>query len=580
MLKLTLYKNCILNDGYKNVFCAEKQINENKTVLEKYLDTLLNPLEIELDYVYYENSGEFILDFEFDSSDIYDYNYMKIELFDENSILKLKRYCFIQNISIKNELVYISYKEDIWSSYSNKINGITESYLKRSRVKNYTNLNINLKSIPFNFDGNNALSIESILPLNGTANRKKFKIILEVQTYVLVSSGEKEQKNRKVGYFLLEKDDNVGDQYLFYEEEIYQYISEILRYEQFAYFQQTSPQLESPIERHFEIGDVYIFPQDFNIPKIASHYRIKESNNSQILNDYHYTFHKFNFIENRQIFSKQILGDYKNIAIGTYTTQIPIINNGTNFDIKILFNSIESNIGIFMSVQNQLIDITENFRFDIPYSSLLSEQVSQRKMARELKNLNIDYKKDMAGIEYGKKTNTKIGDTISTWFSPKKSFGQKITRTVENIFGTGLDTAELAITEKYLDEQKALINSPIYSNTNGIFGNSSLFINFTEGLILCKINPDNQDYVKRTINNFGYIVYEYLKDISKIEINNPDYFINNNINYNSIQFEGISIYGSFPRYIAEILNDILNNGVKIWYNENLEDDTYITTENI
>ena len=142
MLKITLYKNCVLNETYQNVFSIAKR--NNKTILELYLERLTKYV-IECENVYYENSGEIVFDYELISenvaSNIYEYNYMKVEQFDDDELLSLERYCFVNSIQIKNGCVYLDYKEDVWSSYIGKVAGINESYLSRTRYKSRLTLN-------------------------------------------------------------------------------------------------------------------------------------------------------------------------------------------------------------------------------------------------------------------------------------------------------------------------------------------------------------------------------------------------------------------------------------------------------
>ena len=47
------------------------------------------------------------------------------------------------------------------------------------------------------------------------------------------------------------------------------------------------------------------------------------------------------------------------------------------------------------------------------------------------------------------------------------------------------------------------------------------------------------------------------------------------ISYNVIKFERINVIGAFPRTIALALNEIFENGIKLWYDETITDDNLI-----
>ena len=49
----------------------------------------------------------------------------------------------------------------------------------------------------------------------------------------------------------------------------------------------------------------------------------------------------------------------------------------------------------------------------------------------------------------------------------------------------------------------------------------------------------------------------------------------NTLHYDYMKFETLDIYGSFPREIALELNKIFETGVKVWYDENLNNVNYV-----
>ena len=140
MLRITLYQGCKVNEKYEEVFCQGKISQSSELEFFDYYLSSLQSEEIEIDNAYYENSGTLIFERKINEEDIYKFNYMKILAYNGIDELIWKRYCFIDNISIKHGCLYIDYKEDIWHSYSKNIRGFNNSILSGTRIKEYSNL--------------------------------------------------------------------------------------------------------------------------------------------------------------------------------------------------------------------------------------------------------------------------------------------------------------------------------------------------------------------------------------------------------------------------------------------------------
>ena len=114
---LTLYKNCILNEKYVDVY--DTRINDNTSPLNEYLNSLEN-ITIEIDNVYIKDSGTIILPYETNINNVlfnaFDYNYMKMESDDG----EITRYAFINRGELGNNVAIVEYTQDIWSNWSNK----------------------------------------------------------------------------------------------------------------------------------------------------------------------------------------------------------------------------------------------------------------------------------------------------------------------------------------------------------------------------------------------------------------------------------------------------------------------------
>ena len=539
-LKITLYKNCILNETYQNVFSLAER--NNKTILELYLEKL-NKISFELENVYYENNGEFVFDFllfgDYGSlNNIYDYNYMKIEQID--GFTPLKRYCFINSIKVKNDVVYLEYKEDVWHSYIDKVAGINDSYMSRTRYKSRLDLNEPIE-LPVEYDGNNELTIyEEIY-------NALLYCLVEVQVYEQVSA-DQPRAYRDVKYYIVKGNSSTGYKQL--ATEIETLIADLEIY--------MTDQLLGGY--NYEIGDVYIVNADFDLEnKLSFGTEIQLGSTGIYFKPLSQNANSFKGIK---LVEKTILNDYKNYSIGTFDHQVKLINNGTSFTVSIYMFYSNGNVVFQMRLLNQIIDITSSFRYEIPVNSIRAEEFTQRKISIELQkqNLNLD-------LDEGK--------FWSGWFGDFLTSIQDLTRFK---FGSGFKSFTNAMYEEPFFNRPKLANkldaviAPQYSNAKGTFGNNSGIVNYRQGIFRLIINPDNATYVKNAINNTGYKIYHYTKSFSSLNILTDMY---NTIHYDYIRFDAIDIYGSFPREIALTLNDIFENGVKVWYDENLTYDNYV-----
>lgn len=540
-LEFTLYKDCILNETYKNVFSLAKR--NDKTILELYLEKLTKYI-FECNDVYYENSGEFVFDYNLIDENIkrtiYEFNYLKIREFDNDDNLSLVRYCFIDKIFIKNDVVYLSYKEDIWHSYIDKAKGINESYMSRTRYRSRLYLDEPIE-LPVEYDGNNELSISEEI------YNSLLYCLIEVQVYEQVSADEP-RAYRDVKYYIVKGNGSTGYKQLATEIETLITDLEIFMTDQLlgGY--------------NYEIGDVYIVNADFDLEnKLSFGTEIQLGSTGIYFKPLSRNANSFKGIK---LVEKTILNDYKNYSIGTFDHQVKLINNGTSFTVSVYMFYSNGNIVFQMRLLNQIIDITNSFKYEIPVSSIRAEEFTQRKINLNLEkqNLNID-------LDEGK--------FWSGWFGNMIGFVEGI---VKGKYSKGYREFVGGMYETpFFDRQKLgnkldAITAPQYSNSKGTFGNNSGICNYRQGIFILKINPDNADYVKYSINNKGYKIYHYTRDINNLNLFTDMY---STIHYDYQKFELMDIYGSFPREIASALNDIFENGVKIWYDENLYYDTYV-----
>ena len=586
MLKITLYKNCILNETYQNVFSVGKFGLQNRSPLDKYLSTL-SSLEIIIDDVYYKNSGTLVFDYLLvnNTETIYEYNYMKFELLDdETSALKILRYCFVQDIRVQNDVVYLDYDEDVWSSYCDKIEGITESYLEQSRILSYQNKSISLYNLNEEYNGNNKILVDSsLMTINGNRElkNKRFKCLIELQLYTLESAKSTPSRRISIYVALGAYAYNTINRTI---SEILTDLNKIVSNQPKAIVKLSQGGSESPEKYYYEVGDIYLLPSEFLLPIESSSlsvniYSFKLPGSGGTYTSFA-TSTGLPKLNNYVSFSRTIEKDFKKISVGTILTQIPLEQNGTSIDLSVLISVGFSTIAVILSIKNKLIDITKDFRYELLFTSITSSEYAQRVIGNKIQNLNINTQKELLNLTDKRNEQTRYAHYSDLFSSlnpvrllSKGLFGGRATALEQEI-----RMQEKSIKMNKLTQEQVYINSPQYSSASGSFGNIPNLVNIYNGIVIFKIDADNYEFVKKSVNNFGFKVYEFLNDISLLQINDGYYFLSlqNPIYYNVIKFNKVNVYGEFPRDIAIQLNNILESSIKLWYDYKMRDDNYVS----
>ena len=592
MLSLKLYKNCILNETYQNVFSTgligSGSPTVYKTVLERYLDTLSSK-NFNIDYVYQENRGTLVFEYDVDLGNIYEYNFIRIISLDDQLHETIRRYCFIGDIKIKNGLVYLDYNEDIWSSYSDKITGITESYLSNSRNLNYIKLLegfiIPFYKLPVEYGSNNNVYENRITISSGSS----FYMVMNIQYYQ--PAGQGVPVSRKLKSVLVAS--KVTTSYFktaLSKSDVESALLTIPGLQQI-----TNAFVEGSNNYSFEIQDIYVIPTDLVSSLLGQSEIINRfTNNNYIGSSSTYFWADIKLPSSTYGFSYETLSqtisnDFKNISIGTLRHQYPILNNGSTWTLKlrVYMNSINE-FRMIMDFQNKLIDITDDFRVEVPISYLSSEVVAQYAMARQLKNTQINNEINSANLNLHRGIqNTMAGNTAAALkagssnntgsISNIGSMASTAVSNINNIMNIGYNAIESGFKLNTKLAEINYNNAKVHNTTSMTLVKDAPLITSYTGLYIQKIEPDNEIYVKKSINNLGYEVYYYVSNYSYLRIQEPEFYMTKSVpvHYNVIKFETCNVYGSFPRSVAIALNSILMSGVKIWFDYTMSEDNLV-----
>ena len=571
-MKIILYKKCILSNSYSEVFDVfhktEDPVTKEETVaLQRYLSSLTK-YEITADNVYVPNSGKITLELDFDyenvSNNIYEYNYMYLEDTDNN----FRRYCFIDDITVVNGLAVISFSEDIWSNYASSME-IRKSLLVRSRATKYGSWSIPFYAPGMAYEGNNTVVIKDIdgnvIDNNYTRpSPLQVACAVNIQLYNLTAQGVANNRILLTGIFVYSYG---GDKRSYGSTDmLLQLVRELT---QLSAGTQVS---YNGKDYYYDLVSVKAIPLQFGIFKdIITGNPTVTIQKSDTISYYFYSTQAgiFNNVISHgilhKVLDKTIENDYTRLGIGLISNIIPIENNSTSISYSILVKWDITSWKLYISIQNKLIEISDEFDILIPISVQSADVTQQQAAARELKTMSaklgiaggalqirkgmLDTSIGVSGLLLGGAIGgvTGVGSMLggaSGFVSGTTEIGKGIT----SIIG-GQKELEIA-------------NREMFSTSKAIKVNSDGVLNGYYGIVQYFISPDNASEVQANIDNTGYVCNEIVDDLFNKPITDTVATA-----YNVMRFDFANVFGNFTQKIAKALRAILYSGFKIWYDE-------------
>lgn len=572
-MNITLYKKCILSNSYSEVFDVFHKDSNNKVALERYLASL-QKYEIVADNVYVPNSGKITLELNEDNVNIYEYNYMYLEDVDNN----FRRYCFIDDITVVNGLAVISFSEDIWSNYASSME-IRKSLLVRSRATKYGSWSIPFYAPGMAYEGNNELSIKTV---NGTPfygmNPAGLNILCQIQTYNTTEQGvisDRQVFTAMIGYVV------GGTTPKFYFDFMPEPVgsngysaTEVI---QSLYKLSSAKSIkQGNDEKYFQISNVLIVPNYFT--EIIDAKEVGRVSNVVLSNGtIQCVFSELGFSSKHDdgtstkltqkgelYFFKtfNIKNDFKLIGVGTINRIIPVTPNGNNIKMSFGISYDNFSIALFLAVQNQLYEITEDFACDVPISVQTADATQQQAAARELRDLNAKI-----GISNAKSEMLTSG--IQAFIGGATMAVTPLVGDFNQLLRGGSMVAEaknrnIRASNELIGSNKELeiANRKMFTTNKAISVKQNTLINGVKDLLLYYINANNTTEVQANIDNTGYVCNEIVDDLFNKPITDTVATA-----YNVMRFDFANIFGNFTQNIAKALRAILYNGFKIWYDE-------------
>lgn len=571
-MKIILYKKCILSNSYSEVFdvfhkTKDPITNEETVALQRYLSSLTK-YEITADNVYVPNSGKITLELDFDyenvSNNIYEYNYMYLEDTDNN----FRRYCFIDDITVVNGLAVISFSEDIWSNYASSME-IRKSLLVRSRATKYGDWSIPFYAPGMAYEGNNTVVIKDIdgnIIDNDYTRTSPLQVAcaVNIQLYNLTAQGVANNRILLTGVFAFSYG---GDKHLYGSTDmLLQLVRELI---QLSAGTQVS---YNGKDYYYDLVSIKAIPLQFGIFKdIITGNPTLTIQKSDTISYYFYSTQAGIFNNQIQhgilhkVLDKEIENDYTRLGIGLISNIISIENNSTSITYSILVKWDITSWKLYISIQNKIIEISDEFDILIPISVQSADVTQQQAAARELKTMSAKL-----GIAEGALQLRKGALDTSIGFSNALLGGA-----IGGVTGTGMivggassfvnGTTEIGkgITS-IIGSQKELeiANREMFSTSKAIKVNSDGVLNGYYGIVQYFISPDNASEVQANIDNTGYVCNEIVDDLFNKPITDTVATA-----YNVMRFDFANVFGNFTQKIAKALRAILYNGFKIWYDE-------------
>ena len=545
---IKLYKNCILTDAYSEVFDVYHKDGNAKTALDRYLETL-EQKTIATPHTYVTNSGKISFDLnDEDGTEFYDFNYMSIT----NEVNNFTRFCFIDAVTVVNGIAVVSYIEDLWSNYAPSLQ-MRKSLLTRSRIIDYGSYKIPFYSLGMEYQGNNQLKLTRLFDL--TSAYPEINVVVQLQLYKLSQQGELSERLITEAFLAFKRNDVVSNDFDISLAEL------VLQ----RLMQDSSSKKISldNIEFNYEIYNIILIPKDFEIPvntiaPTATNTQTTIGNTTAMLRIISplATDTKLNITN-----TKTIACNFKQFKIGSLITAYDIVQNGTNIEIKVGYQTDFYDFKLFIMFQNQIYDITSDFKIEVPISVQTADVTQQQSTAREMAQFNAKMGIASGAMQIGSAVVSGLVGGAKTISGIATGSDSMIMSGVDQMgqspFNVGRGIMNIISSAKQLE----IANRAMYVSNRGckITGNSVIASYY--GIVIYEIQPDNEVEVQANIDNCGYVCNEIVDNLlSSITTGTTN-------KWNVMQFEYVNIYGKFTQRIADALRDILYAGFKIWYDE-------------
>lgn len=570
-LTITLYKNCILTAEYKEGFNMRIPAS-----IDSYLANLTKLQIYSGDDIYFTNSGTISVDnVGLTTYTASGYNYMVFSS-TYNSI-EYKRYCFVKNITLVNEVAVIEYEEDLWSNYSGSLRLRFGNLVQAKKYNSGTvPLTYPPRYLPKDYESNLPIKMTSFT----TATNTNCYVVADVAVYKLVSGGGTSFRFSCcciIGNTLQRLDGNdqpVGSPVDSYKWRI---DNDMLRILAGIKIQESSLKVHPNIgtetipssdnDWRFELLSVKLIPGNIGDSLFSAY--TTGTGMQKLFNDFGVGFsgRYFSIAQDKAAITpvfyilsyiggskylnylgtegnlnltvaKTKTAGYKVKGLINYSRFISIPPNGQDLQFTYIFTVNAFASALLLNVNNEIVDISSDFTLPLPFSVQSADITQQQAISRSLTDMN----NAMGQISTLWKGGMQAGKDISML----NSVGF-----LDTWISTGANLTMGAINRESQNMAK-------YSTSRGVSITQRAVENciLDYGFSMAEIDPQNEDEVNTYLTKFGYkFDNTYVIDSNVFDSVATDQFV---------QFSQVAIYGEFSNDIASQLKQILLNGIYIF----------------
>lgn len=547
---LTLYRNCILNDKYYEVFDTKVRGTNTKSAFVTYLESLDNTV-IEVENVYVKYYGNILLPYDVATGiTALDYNYMKVEN-EEQTI-----YAFINSIELVNQVVNLTYAQDVWANWSDKCT-IRQGLLS---LLNGVSPQVEVRGIPVDIATGGPLIPDTIKNIDGTDKdpfSEYFMLVGDIQYHDLVSADkteEREQYTVVFGSFEDSTDEELNVNNKLTLSEALNIVSGLLKDENkdCVYDYNLHNEWVKWLLPYYDIVKLYLIPYSDNVVAYFEPMAIASdpstpggrgsiavgSLNSYDVNGCQYIIQQKNYNESDI--------SYTLAGIGIADDIIPVKYGGfgLNGSLELIVGS--KSCEIVMKVGGTIRDVTPYFELPIWFSPISDSSFEQRV-------LNYDLNKKLLFLS--KARNTLELKANASRMRRENDIEKKFDLGV-GALNTGLNLIENGI-------RKSALNAEVYGNFEENSNSGSPFLNAYYGLRMFIYEPTNPNFISDIIDNYGFEVEKYVENLDLMLFDGEERLLGGNPC--SCTFAWINITGNAPQNILRQLEEILLKNTKIWY---------------
>ena len=245
--------------------------------------------------------------------------------------------------------------------------------------------------------------------------------------------------------------------------------------------------------------------------------------------------------------------------------------NGNKIKVSFGISYDNFSVALFLSVQNQLYEITEDYACEVPISVQTADVTQQQASARELRDLNakLGIASGSLGIMNG------VMETAIGWSTV--GLGMALGNVVDAAPFAGTETVHKGFSGVFngmartgdgilgiigSNKELEIANRKMFTTNKAISVKQNTLINGVKDLLLYYIDANNTEEVQANIDNTGYVCNEIVDDLFNKPITDTVATA-----YNVMRFDFANVFGNFTQKIAKALRAILYSGFKIWYDE-------------